>query len=237
MSASLDRNARSRSPSGTPTATDNGVPTNKHLLTPVERQRLQLEKLLKNPEKDVFVPGGPKEKTIRPPRETMKNVQGSSAGAGSGEFHVYKQSRRREYERLKMMEDKAKAEEEAAAFAARQQARLETADAKTSKNRARRQKRKAGKSGEKDTSPGPGSGMASAEGGDSSKKRKLGLGTNAASGKGMVFRRPGEESDDEQETQDAAKEEQVASGLDDEAELPAVPVAQEPGKIIIHDSD
>ena len=41
---------------------------------------LQLEKLLKNPEKAVVVNAGPVEKTIRPPRETMKNVQGSSAG-------------------------------------------------------------------------------------------------------------------------------------------------------------
>jgi hypothetical protein len=40
----------------------------------------QLEKLLKNPEKELVVTSGPTEKTIRPPRETMKNVQGSSAG-------------------------------------------------------------------------------------------------------------------------------------------------------------
>lgn len=80
--------------------------------------------------------------------------------------------------------------------------------------------------------------MASAESGDPSKKRKLGLGTNAASGKGMVFRRPGEESDDDDdEAQDPAKEEQAAPGLNHEAEPPAVPVVQEEGKIIIHDSD
>jgi hypothetical protein len=79
--------------------------------------------------------------------------------------------------------------------------------------------------------------MASAEGGDSSKKRKLGLGTNAANGKGMVFRRPGEESEDDDEPQDAAKEEQAAPGSDHETELPPVPVVQEEGKIIIHDSD
>ena len=64
-----------------------------------------MEKLLKDPAKPAYVPPPPKEKAIRPPREMMKNVQGSSAGAGSGEFHVYKASRRREYERLKLMDE------------------------------------------------------------------------------------------------------------------------------------
>lgn len=81
-------------------------PVNRHAPTPVERQRAQLDKLLKDPAKPAFIPTAPKDKTIRPPREMMKNVQGSSAGAGSGEFHVYKASRRREYERLKMMDEK-----------------------------------------------------------------------------------------------------------------------------------
>lgn len=80
-------------------------PVNRHALTAVERQRSQLDKLLKDPAKPAFVPAPPKEKTIRPPREMMKNVQGSSAGAGSGEFHVYKASRRREYERLKLLDE------------------------------------------------------------------------------------------------------------------------------------
>ncbi len=74
-------------------------------MTAVEKQRMQLEKLLKDPTKVAYVPPPPKEKTIRPAREMMKNVQGSSAGAGSGEFHVYKASRRREYERLKLLEE------------------------------------------------------------------------------------------------------------------------------------
>lgn len=62
---------------------------------------------MKDPTKPAFIPAAPKEKSVRPPREMMKNVQGSSAGAGSGEFHVYKASRRREYERLKMMDEEA----------------------------------------------------------------------------------------------------------------------------------
>lgn len=88
-----------------PTTSTTIPPANRHALTAVEKQRGQLEKLLKDPSKPAYVPPAPKEKTIRPPREMMKNVQGSSAGAGSGEFHVYKASRRREYERLKLLEE------------------------------------------------------------------------------------------------------------------------------------
>jgi hypothetical protein len=84
-------------------------PVNKHAPTPVELQRLQLAKLLKDPAKPVSIPAPPKEKVYKVRYEgIVKNVQGSSAGAGSGEFHVYKQSRRREYERLKLMDEKAK---------------------------------------------------------------------------------------------------------------------------------
>lgn len=90
--------------SATPSASTSTVPINRHVLTAVEKQRSQLEKLLKDPAKPAYIPP-PKEKTIRPAREMMKNVQGSSAGAGSGEFHVYKASRRREYERLKLLEE------------------------------------------------------------------------------------------------------------------------------------
>src|SRR5713226_8785318 len=86
-------------------ATSLSEPVKRHASTPLDRQRSQLEKLLKDPAKPAYVPLPPKEKTVRPPREMMKNVQGSSAGAGSGEFHVYKASRRREYERLKLMEE------------------------------------------------------------------------------------------------------------------------------------
>ena len=77
----------------------------RYVHTAVEKQRAQLDRLLKDPSKPAFIPPPPKEKTIRAPREMMKNVQGSSAGAGSGEFHVYKASRRREYERLKLLEE------------------------------------------------------------------------------------------------------------------------------------
>ena len=96
----------SRSASPSTAAGPSTAPANRHAPTPLEKQRAQLEKLLKDPTKPVHIPTTPKEKTIRPAREMMKNVQGSSAGAGSGEFHVYKASRRREYERLKIMDEK-----------------------------------------------------------------------------------------------------------------------------------
>jgi hypothetical protein len=66
-----------------------------------------LDRLLKDPTKAAYIPPPLKDKTVRPPREMMKNVQGSSAGAGSGEFHVYKAGRRREYERLKLLDEAA----------------------------------------------------------------------------------------------------------------------------------
>lgn len=90
-----------------PSASASGTASHKHALTAVEKQRSQLERLLKDPAKPAYIPAPPKEKGIRPAREMMKNVQGSSAGAGSGEFHVYKAARRREYERLKLLEDEA----------------------------------------------------------------------------------------------------------------------------------
>jgi Protein of unknown function (DUF1168) len=89
------------------TTTGTNENANRHALSAVEQQRAQLEKLLKDPSKPAYIPPPPKDKTIRPAREMMKNVQGSSAGAGSGEFHVYKASRRREYERLKLLEESA----------------------------------------------------------------------------------------------------------------------------------
>lgn len=91
------------------TTTNNHIPKNKHNLTPAERQAQALTRLLANPDREVKIPKlASKEKTLRDPREMMKSVSGSSAGAGSGEFHVYKHARRREYERIALMEDKAK---------------------------------------------------------------------------------------------------------------------------------
>ncbi|KPV71763.1 uncharacterized protein RHOBADRAFT_8764, partial [Rhodotorula graminis WP1] len=112
--------------------------------TPAERQAAALSRLLAHPEREVRIPERPQEgvtKSLRAPRDMMKNVQGSSAGAGSGEFHVYKQSRRREYERLKIMDEQDEFRSKAEAIA-RQQAAEAEAEAKTAKNRLKRQRKK-----------------------------------------------------------------------------------------------
>lgn len=125
-------------------------------------------------------------------------------------------------------------EEEAAAFAARQKARQEAADAKTSKNRARRQKRKAGKaSGGGSDAPGSGN-EGTGKDGDESKRRKIGLGSNDAVGK-MVFRRPGEES--EVEGDEASANAESGPSRVAEPEVQNVPIVQDEGKIVIHDSE
>lgn len=117
----------------------------RHNLTPSEQQALQLQKLLANPDREVKIPKAPREKALRPPKETIKNVSGSSAGAGSGEFHVYKHSRRREYERIKLMQDQAKREKEKQEYEEKQRLLQEQSSAKTNKNRAKREKKKEAK--------------------------------------------------------------------------------------------
>ncbi|KAF8707353.1 hypothetical protein RHS03_04303, partial [Rhizoctonia solani] len=196
--------------------------------TALDLQKQQLEKLMKDPTKPVNLPAPPKEKTVRPPREMMKNVQGSSAGmcAGSGEFHVYKQSRRREYERLKIMEEASKKEQEAAEFEAKKREREEQSEAKTAKNRARRQKKKnraMGKGGVQDGTSGNSE--------DPTKRRRL-----AADGANVVFRRPGESSDEEDEHGPTPAIPQPTSVED--SGLPTLPPdvkVAEPTQIIIHD--
>lgn len=133
----------SASASASPQPASPQRPYKKHNLTPAEIQARALERLLADPNKPVPIPKAPKtEKTLRPPREMMKNVSGSSAGAGSGDFHVYKHARRREYERVKLMEEAAAREARTREFEERHAQLQSEASSKTSKNRAKRDKKK-----------------------------------------------------------------------------------------------
>ncbi|KAG0302478.1 hypothetical protein BGZ98_007472 [Dissophora globulifera] len=121
-----------------------GAGPKKHHLTPLELQKKQLDKLLEKIDKPVHIPERPGQKNTssREPKNYVKNVQGSSAGAGSGEFHVYRAGRRREYARLKNMELGSKEEREQREYEARIEAKRAADEEKTEKNRSKRQRRK-----------------------------------------------------------------------------------------------
>ncbi|CAA7261622.1 unnamed protein product [Cyclocybe aegerita] len=213
-------------------ASTSAAPANRHALTSVEKQRAQLEKLLKDPSKPAYIPPPPKEKNIRPAREMMKNVQGSSAGAGSGEFHVYKASRRREYERLKLLEEASHKEIIEEEFERKRREAEEIANAKTAKNRAKRQKKK-----ERSKMKGPANddSASKAEGSERSelpiKKRRL------ADGEGLIFKKPGETSDDESEVEEVQQPKGRAENQKQPISAQEAPAVLETTKIMIVEDD
>ncbi|KAG7452759.1 uncharacterized protein BT62DRAFT_1070483 [Guyanagaster necrorhizus] len=214
----------------TPAASSSGPAVNRHAMTAIEKQRMQLDKLLKDPTKAAYVPPPPKEKTIRPAREMMKNVQGSSAGAGSGEFHVYKASRRREYERLKLLEETVQKETDEANFERRRREAEAVTAAKTAKNRAKRQKKK-----ERSKTHGAPRTESPGKGGDDVandvpiKKRRL------VNGKELVFRKPGKDSDEDSDDTGPVPEREPQDVSQD---VPlSLPQVLDGPKITIHEDD
>ncbi|WFD44918.1 hypothetical protein MPSI1_003592 [Malassezia psittaci] len=132
------RDFESNSPSTT------AVPVSKRAkYTPNGLQATALEKLMRNPDKEIKLPEPAMEKSVRPPPDIVPNVGSSTAGAGSGEFHVYTQSRQREYQRLNILAEKAQREAEHAHFVERQTQLSAEHEKKTARNRARRDKKKA----------------------------------------------------------------------------------------------
>ncbi|KAG2225423.1 hypothetical protein INT45_010059 [Circinella minor] len=115
---------------------------NRHNLTSTQQTQKQLEKLFKKIDKPIVIPETRKDKSVKAPKDFVRNVPGSSAGAGSGDFHVYRAHRRREYARIKNMDDAERKEQDEQEYEDKI-ARLKAEDeARTAKKRARRQKRK-----------------------------------------------------------------------------------------------
>ncbi|KAI8821432.1 uncharacterized protein EV422DRAFT_488029, partial [Fimicolochytrium jonesii] len=110
------------------------------LHTTIESQAARIERLMARVDKPIVLPER-KEKTVKAPRDFVRNIQGSSAGAGSGEFHVYRALRRKEYERQKVLTEKGKEEEEQRLYHERlEQQKKEDAE-RTAKKREKRKKR------------------------------------------------------------------------------------------------
>lgn len=144
-------------PESVPTSADprSQRPTKRRAVTPHSEQAAEIDSLLKDPSKEVQLPGASKLRTaasIGAPPEIVANVQGSSAGAGSGEFHVYKASRRREYERLRLMQSEVDKEKNDAEWEKDREATKKKDEEKTDKNRRRREKKRAARSNKKDDS-------------------------------------------------------------------------------------
>lgn len=113
--------------------------------TAYDIQRIRLEKLMNNPEKEVVIPEKDEisklPKCFQPP-EYVNNVWGSSAGAGSGDFHLYRAVRRRQYAREKFMNVQAKIEKKDQEYREKVEMNEKEAEERTAKKRAKRLKKK-----------------------------------------------------------------------------------------------
>ncbi|KAG4082833.1 DUF1168-domain-containing protein [Neocallimastix lanati (nom. inval.)] len=117
---------------------------NKIARTAKEIQKVQIENLMKRIDKPIVLPEN-KGVVLKPPKDFIRNIQGSSAGAGSGEFHVYRALRRKELMRLKLMNEEIKKEQDQKEFDDKMNKLKEIEDKKTEKRRKKRQKQKESK--------------------------------------------------------------------------------------------
>ncbi|XP_034093741.1 PRKR-interacting protein 1 homolog [Gymnodraco acuticeps] len=93
MAANTQKNNKRRKPGGKESSQPLIIAK-----TQAEEQRLELEKLMRNPDRPDPIPDRPKEWNPRATPEFVRDVMGAGAGAGSGEFYVCRRLRRREYQ-------------------------------------------------------------------------------------------------------------------------------------------
>ncbi|ORZ40268.1 hypothetical protein BCR44DRAFT_57019 [Catenaria anguillulae PL171] len=136
-----------RNASPSPTLSDSTlttVPAKRFAVTALDKQRQEVERLMKKPDQHVNI--DKKVRTLRdeltPTRDIVTNIQGSSAGAGSGDFHVYRAHRRRELLRQRIMDEDLAAEQAETEHRAKMDAIKAAEEERTAKRRAKRQKRK-----------------------------------------------------------------------------------------------
>jgi hypothetical protein len=60
-----------------------------HALSYQEQQQRQLEKLFQRVDKPIVIPEGPKEKSLKPPPDIVRNVQGRNQLSGYGSNSRY----------------------------------------------------------------------------------------------------------------------------------------------------
>ncbi|KAJ3410433.1 hypothetical protein HDV05_003795 [Chytridiales sp. JEL 0842] len=128
---------------------DESKPKGYKALSTIEATKSHIDKLMARIDKPVVIPER-KEKELKAPKDFVRNVQGSSAGAGSGEFHVYRALRRKEYARLNLLESKQREEIENVEYQKHLEELKRLDEERTAKRREKRRKRGKGKGGKKE---------------------------------------------------------------------------------------